>query len=187
MHRLSPSTNTGRTKQRFPIHDKTALGIRIRARIGRIAKGPAMAGPFIFKTRSDFRQGLNATGGLGKASHFAGSFAGSGGEKLIDVLEFEPGKFGKNAYHGSNTVLLVVILKDIDHTPMFIGEGFNAFFLHAVLNPFFGIGVEVFQKSVFVDYKLFAFEFNFSHFSKTSCNRIDIILWGVPVISLTFS
>jgi tetratricopeptide (TPR) repeat protein len=112
---------------------------------------------------------LDAAGGLGQTGHFAGAFAGSGREQLIDVLEFVTGNLGQNADHGSDTVFLVVILQEIDDFLVLIGQFLDTFALFDVIHPLGTPVLKALQESVFINVEGFSLKFNCGH-CQTSLN-----------------
>jgi hypothetical protein len=113
---------------------------------------------------------LNATGGLRQPCHLAGSFARSGGEKFINVFQFEAGYLGEDPDHGSNAVLLVVVLEHVDDFPMLVVEFSDALGVLDVLHPLLIPLIQIFQKSVFIYRKGFTFEFHGCHAEISSFN-----------------
>jgi len=95
--------------------------------------------PFRFRIRTDR---LNATGRLRQTSHLAGSFAGSRWKQLIDVFQLVTCDLGQNSHHGSNAVLLIVVLQDTDHFPVLVGQLLYSFSVFDVFDPRFTPVVE---------------------------------------------
>eukprot|EP00828_Plagiopyla_frontata_P049066 TRINITY_DN9620_c0_g1_i1.p2 TRINITY_DN9620_c0_g1~~TRINITY_DN9620_c0_g1_i1.p2 ORF type:complete len:208 (+),score=9.73 TRINITY_DN9620_c0_g1_i1:107-730(+) len=117
----------------------------------------------VFLQQTGWLGSLYAAGGLGQASHFTGSFAGPGGKQFIDVLQLEAGYLGKNAHHGSDAVLLVVILKEVDDFLVFFSDVLDAFLVFHVVHPCRVPIVKALQETVFVNFEGFALKFNCSH------------------------
>jgi hypothetical protein len=113
---------------------------------------------------------LDATGGLRQPCHLAGSFARSGGEKFINVFQFEAGYLGEDPDHGSNAVLLVVVLEHVDDFPMLVIELRDALGVLDVLYPFLIPLIQIFQKTIFIYRKGFTFEFHGCHAEISSFN-----------------
>ena len=86
---------------------------------------PPGAGGICLKPQTGYMENggcLDATGGFGQPRHLASAFSRSGGEQLINVLQFIAGHLGENPHHGGDAVFLVIILEHIDDFPMLFVE-----------------------------------------------------------------
>jgi hypothetical protein len=113
---------------------------------------------------------LDATGGLRQPCHLAGAFARSGGEEFINMFQFKAGYLREDPDHGSNAVLLVVILEHVDDFPMLIVELRDALGVLNILHPLLIPLIQIFQKTVFIYRKGFTFEFHGCHAAISSFN-----------------
>jgi hypothetical protein len=113
---------------------------------------------------------LDATGGLRQSCHLTGAFARSGGEEFINVFQFETSYLREDPDHGSNAVLLVVILEHVDDFPMLVVELRDALGVLDVLHPLLIPLIQIFQKTVFIYRKGFTFEFHGCHAEISSFN-----------------
>jgi hypothetical protein len=106
---------------------------------------------------------LDATSGLGEPGHLTGALPGSRGEQFVDVLELVTGHLGQDADHGSDSMLSVVVLENMDDLPVFLGQFLDAFGAFNIINPLGAPGVKAADETVLIDVESLALKFDACH------------------------